>query len=206
MFERFTDRARRVIVNAQEESRLLNHNYIGTEHLLLGLIREEDGVAGVVLRSLNLSLDELRTQIEDVVGAGEHPASGHIPFTEGAKRSLEMALRQALDLGHRYIGTEHLLLGLLAEGGGVASEVLTGSGADLPRVREAVVEILEGGTSDDPSGPFTPERGKVPRCPRCQADLAAVAPRLVAVSTQDGPAVKVLHCTSCGGVIAALPE
>ena len=142
MFERFTDRARRVVILAQEEARLLNHNYIGTEHILLGLIHEHEGVAAKALESLDISLESVRGQVEEIIGQGAKPPGGHIPFTPRAKRVLELSLREALQLGHNYIGTEHILLGLIREGEGVAAQVLVKLGADLARVREQVVHLL----------------------------------------------------------------
>ena len=130
MFERFTDRARRVVVLAQEEARMLNHDYIGTEHILLGLIREGDGVAAKALESLGISLEAVRQQVEEIIGRGQQAPSGHIPFTPRAKKVLELSLREALQLGHNYIGTEHILLGLIREGEGVAAQVLVKLGAD----------------------------------------------------------------------------
>ena len=144
MFERFTDRARRVVVLAQDEARSLNHNYIGTEHLLLGLITEGEGVAAKALESLDINKDAVRAAVIDVIGEGEKPVEGHIPFTPRAKRVFELSLREALQLGHNYIGTEHLLLGLLKEGEGVASQVLIKLGADLGKVRQTVIELLSG--------------------------------------------------------------
>ena len=144
MFERFTDRARRVVVLAQDEARSLNHNYIGTEHLLLGLITEGEGVAAKALESLDINKDAVRTAVIDIIGEGEKPVEGHIPFTPRAKRVFELSLREALQLGHNYIGTEHLLLGLLKEGEGVASQVLIKLGADLGKVRQTVIELLSG--------------------------------------------------------------
>ena len=144
MFERFTDRARRVVVLAQEEARLLNHNYIGTEHILLGLIHEGEGVAAKALESLGISLEKVRQQVEEIIGAGQSPPSGHIPFTPRAKKVLELSLREALQLGHNYIGTEHILLGLIREGEGVAAQVLVKLGADLGRVRQQVIQLLSG--------------------------------------------------------------
>ncbi|MDN6814873.1 MAG: AAA family ATPase, partial [Corynebacterium variabile] len=161
MFERFTDRARRVVVLAQEEARALNHNYIGTEHILLGLIHEGEGVAAKALESMGISLEAVRTEVEDIIGTGGHPPSGYIPFTPRAKKVLELALREALQLGHKYIGTEHILLGLIREGEGVAAQVLVKLGADLSRVRQQVIQLLsgyEGGepeseqASDEPAG------------------------------------------------------
>ena len=144
MFERFTDRARRVVVLAQEEARLLNHNYIGTEHILLGLIHEGEGVAAKALESLGISLEAVRAQVEEIIGHGGQSPSGHIPFTPRAKKVLELSLREALQLGHNYIGTEHILLGLIREGEGVAAQVLQKLGADLSRVRQQVIQLLSG--------------------------------------------------------------
>ena len=144
MFERFTDRARRVVVLAQEEARMLNHNYIGTEHILLGLIHEGEGVAAKGLESLGISLEAVRSQVEEIIGQGQQAPSGHIPFTPRAKKVLELSLREALQLGHNYIGTEHILLGLIREGEGVAAQVLIKLGADLARVRTQVIQLLSG--------------------------------------------------------------
>ncbi|MGI8938147.1 MAG: Clp protease N-terminal domain-containing protein, partial [Iamia sp.] len=144
MFERFTDRARRVVVLAQGEARLLNHNYIGTEHILLGLIHEGEGVAAKALESLGISLEAVRKQVEEIIGQGTQSPSGHIPFTPRAKKVLELSLREALQLGHNYIGTEHILLGLIREGEGVAAQVLVKLGADLSRVRQQVIQLLSG--------------------------------------------------------------
>ncbi|MCJ7859060.1 ATP-dependent Clp protease ATP-binding subunit [Corynebacterium kalidii] len=150
MFERFTDRARRVVVLAQEEARALNHNYIGTEHILLGLIHEGEGVAAKALESMGISLEAVRTEVEDIIGTGGHPPSGYIPFTPRAKKVLELALREALQLGHKYIGTEHILLGLIREGEGVAAQVLVKLGADLSRVRQQVIQLLSGYEGTEP--------------------------------------------------------
>jgi len=144
MFERFTDRARRVVVLAQEEARNLNHNYIGTEHILLGLIHEGEGVAAQALEAMGISLESVREQVEEIIGQGTEAPSGHIPFTPRAKKVLEYSLREALQLGHNYIGTEHILLGLIREGDGVAAQVLTNLGADLPSVCQQVIQLLNG--------------------------------------------------------------
>jgi Clp amino terminal domain, pathogenicity island component len=144
MFERFTDRARRVMVLAQEEAVLLNHNYIGTEHLLLGLAHEGQGGAAKALELLGIRLEALRSKVQEVAGRGQRTPSGHIPFTSRAKKALELSLREALQLGHHHIGTEHLLLGLVREGEGVAAQVLVSLGADLPRVRQQVIQVLSG--------------------------------------------------------------
>ncbi|MDQ3465959.1 MAG: ATP-dependent Clp protease ATP-binding subunit [Actinomycetota bacterium] len=152
MFERFTDRARRVVVLAQEEARMLNHNYIGTEHILLGLIHEGEGVAAKALESLGISLEGVRQQVEEIIGQGQQAPSGHIPFTPRAKKVLELSLREALQLGHNYIGTEHILLGLIREGEGVAAQVLVKLGADLNRVRQQVIQLLSGYQGKEPAG------------------------------------------------------
>src|SRR5688500_17665161 len=144
MFERFTDRARRVVVLAQEEARMLSHNYIGTEHILLGLIHEGEGVAAQALESPDISLEAVRAQVDEIIGQGQQAPSGHIPFTPRAKKVLELSLREALQLGHSYIGTEHILLGLIREGEGVAAQVLQKLGADLNRVRQQVIQLLSG--------------------------------------------------------------
>ncbi|MDQ4064267.1 MAG: AAA family ATPase, partial [Actinomycetota bacterium] len=147
MFERFTERARKVVVLAQEEARHFNHNYIGTEHLLLGLLREDEGVAARALGSLNVTLDEVREQVESIVGYGEEGTGGQAPFTPRSKKVLELALREALQLGHNYIGTEHILLGLVRESEGVAARVLSNLGVDPDKVRREVVRMLGGGRS-----------------------------------------------------------
>ena len=164
MFERFTDRARRVVVLAQEEARMLNHNYIGTEHILLGLIHEGEGVAAKALESLGISLDAVRQQVEEIIGQGQQAPSGHIPFTPRAKKVLELSLREALQLGHNYIGTEHILLGLVGEGEGVAAHVLIKLGGSLSRVRDKVIELAPPGTGEGPeiSVPLRRSRGPGP--------------------------------------------
>jgi ATP-dependent Clp protease ATP-binding subunit ClpC len=160
MFERFTDRARRVVVLAQEEARMLNHNYIGTEHILLGLIHEGEGVAAKALESLSISLDGVREQVQEIIGQGQQAPSGHIPFTPRAKKVLELSLREALQLGHNYIGTEHILLGLIREGEGVAAQVLVKLGADLNRVRQQVIQLLSGYQGKEPVASGTgPQEG-----------------------------------------------
>src|SRR5881398_1991343 len=163
MFERFTDRARRVVVLAQEEARMLSHNYIGTEHILLGLIHEGEGVAAKALESLDISLEAVRAQVEEIIGQGQQAPSGHIPFTPRAKKVLELSLREALQLGHSYIGTEHILLGLIREGEGVAAQVLQKLGADLNRVRQQVIQLLSGytGKGEGQSGEQIPQGSMV---------------------------------------------
>jgi ATP-dependent Clp protease ATP-binding subunit ClpC len=143
MFERFTDRARRVVVQAQEEARSLSHNFIGTEHILLGLIREGEGVGAKALESLGISLDTVRQQVEEIIGRGQHAQSGHIPFKPEAKKVLEQSLSESRALGHDYIGTEHILLGLIRQGEGVAGQVLVKLGADLDRGRQQVIKLLD---------------------------------------------------------------
>lgn len=159
MFERFTDRARRVIVLAQEEARTLNHNYIGTEHILLGLIHEGEGVAAKALESMGISLEAVRQEVEEIIGRGTQPHVGHIPFTPRAKKVLELSLREGLQMGHKYIGTEFLLLGLIREGEGVAAQVLVKLGADLPRVRQQVIQLLSGYEGNEGGSPEAPQQG-----------------------------------------------
>ena len=176
MFERFTDRARRVVVLAQEEARLLNHNYIGTEHILLGLISEGEGVAAKALESLGVSLDSVRSQVEEIIGTGSSSPQGHIPFTPRAKKVLELSLREALQLGHNYIGTEHILLGLIREGEGVAAQVLQKLGADLGRVRQQVIQLLSGfGPSQEKASAEAPTQGGSPILDQFGRNLTALA-------------------------------
>ena len=182
MFERFTDRARRVVVLAQEEARLLSHNYIGTEHILLGLISEGDGVAAKVLEQLGISAEEVRAKVESIIGQGGASPTGHIPFTPRAKKVLELSLREALQLGHNYIGTEHILLGLIREGEGVGAQVLTNLGADLSNVRRAVIDKMsgiQGGIRTRGVGPTSFER---PRETPATAKLNVQARRLAGPS------------------------
>src|SRR5436190_9127226 len=162
MFERFTDRARRVVVLAQEEARMLNHNYIGTEHILLGLIHEGEGVAAKALESLGISLEAVRQKVEEIIGHGQQSPSGHIPFTPRAKKVLELSLREALQINHSYIGTEHILLGLIREGEGVAAQVLVKLGADLNRVRNQVLQLLSGFQGKESATSGAPEQGSSP--------------------------------------------
>jgi ATP-dependent Clp protease ATP-binding subunit ClpC len=163
MFERFTDRARRVVVLAQEEARELGHNYIGTEHILLGLLREDDGLAARALAAMGIGLDAVRREVRQIIGPGEGEQAAHIPFTPRAKKVLELSLREALQFGHNYIGTEHILLGLVREGDGVAAQVLVKQGADLNRVRHEVIVLLheqpeeEAGAAETPGESTAPE-------------------------------------------------
>jgi ATP-dependent Clp protease ATP-binding subunit ClpA len=183
MFERFTDRARRVVVLAQEEARMLNHNYIGTEHILLGLIHEGEGVAAKALESLGISLDAVRQQVEEIIGQGQQAPSGHIPFTPRAKKVLELSLREALQLGHNYIGTEHILLGLIREGDGVAAQVLIRLGADLNRVRQQIIALLYR-SKESRLDRRSAEEGAL--LPEVQARLDAVEDWLAAVEQRVG--------------------
>ena len=183
MFERFTDRARRVVVLAQEEARMLNHNYIGTEHILLGLIHEGEGLAAKALESLGIGLDAVRQHVEEIIGRGQQALSGHVPFTPRAKKVLELSLREALQLGHNYIGTEHILLGLIREGDGVAAQVMVRLGADLNRVRQQVLRLMA--QSKEPRlAPRPAEEGVPP--PELLARLEAVEDWLAAVQQRVG--------------------
>jgi ATP-dependent Clp protease ATP-binding subunit ClpC len=191
MFERYTDKARRVVVLAQEEARMLNHNYIGTEHILLGLIHEGEGVAAKALESLGISLEAVRQQVEEIIGQGQQAPSGHIEFTPRVKTVLELSKREALQLGHNYIGTEHILLGLIREGEGVAAQVLVKLGADLNRVRQQVIQLLHGYQGKDQP---TSGRGARHRPPGRAAARAAArdagtgrVDRLTAVSHRAAP-------------------
>jgi hypothetical protein len=183
MFERFTDRARGVIVLAQEEARARNHNYLGTEHILLAIIREGEGVAAKVLESLGISLDAVRQQVEGIIGQGQQAPPAHIPFTPRAKKVLELSLREAVQLGHRYIGTEHLLLGLIREGDGVAAQVLVKLGAALDRVRQQVIHLLHGHQAEEPGQTPSAERELGP-LPTAQARLEAIEQQLAAIEQQ----------------------
>jgi ATP-dependent Clp protease ATP-binding subunit ClpA len=188
MFERFTDRARRVVVLAQEEARMLNHNHIGTEHILLGLIQEREGVAAEALESLGISLDAARQQVEEAVGRSQEAPSGHIPFTSRAKKVLELSLREALQLGHDYIGTEHILLGLIKEGDGVAARVLVRLGADLNRVRPQVIELIAGRRGEEVAGEGAQqgERARAGLPDDVQAQIASLDRRLAAIERWAG--------------------
>ena len=161
MFERFTERARQVVVLAQEEARTLKHNYIGTEHILLGLLREEEGLAARVLESLDITVERVRAQVVRIVGSGEEITSGQIPFTPRAKKVLELALREALSLGHNYIGTEHILLGLVREGEGIAAGALESLGVSLEKVRSQVMSLTLAEATRR-AGPAEPQGGPAP--------------------------------------------
>jgi ATP-dependent Clp protease ATP-binding subunit ClpC len=202
MFEKFSDRARRVVVLSQEEARLLNHNYIGTEHILLGLVHEDEGVAARALRSLNVRLDAVRGEVEEIIGQGGSPPSDHIPFTPRAKKVLELSLREAIQLGHNYIGTEHILLGLVREGEGVACEVLVKLGADLPKVRARVLQLVAessgqgtGGWIFRPSSELTAVLDEAHRVAeaRGEAEIMPIHLFLAAVEHPDGAAGRMLR-------------
>jgi hypothetical protein len=195
MFERFTNRARRVVVLAQEEARMLNHNYVGTEHILLGLIHEGQGTAAKALESLGIGLDMVRREVEEVIGEGQEAPSGHIPFTPRAKKVLELSLREALELNHNYIGTEHILLGLIREGEGVAAQVLVRLGADLDRVRQQVIDLLaaykaraeeaEQAVPSEPAEPSAPSASAAPAEARSRERQAvALAARVEAIEAR----------------------
>jgi ATP-dependent Clp protease ATP-binding subunit ClpC len=210
VFERFTERARRVLTFAQEEARQLNHSFIGTEHILLGLIREGDGVGAQALRSLGISLQAVRDQVQETIGTAGTVASGSPPFTPRAKKVLELALREALQMNHSYIGTEHMLLGLVREGEGVAATVLVSLGADLPQVRREVSDLMSGAQEREgvrrvgvPAHPSPPSE---PRCPRCNGTVSEVARfRTVVIAPDEGSAdplpVHLVYCTHCGTVL-----
>ena len=204
---------------AQEEARLLDHDHIGTEHVLLGLLHEGEGVAARALGELGVSLEAVRAQVQEAVGEGGSPPVGHIPFTPRAKKVLELSLREALDLGHAYIGTEHLLLGLVREGQGVAAQVLVRLGADLPLVRQHVMGLLEADAGEPQPGkvehwaptelqaPFVPAED-MPACPHCRAPLAASATtKVLDVSLPEAAttsAVAFVYCGRCGLALGPL--
>jgi ATP-dependent Clp protease ATP-binding subunit ClpC len=185
MLERFTDRARRLVKLAEEEARRLDHNYIGTEHILLGLMCEGEGVAAKELESLGISLDAVRQQVEEIIGRGQQVPAEAIPFTPRSKKVLELSLREALQLGHDYIDTEHILLGLIREGDGVAAQVLVKLGADLNQVRLQVIQLLHGYQSKEPVSARSGERELHTR-PALQARLEAVEQRLTAIEQRLG--------------------
>jgi hypothetical protein len=217
MFERFTERARRVLVLAQEEARFLEHNFIGTEHLLLGLVREADGVAAKALGELGIGLDEVRHRVKETIGPNGSPMTGSPPFTPRAKKVLELSLREALQLHHNYIGTEHILLGLVREGEGIAAQVLVSLGADLSRARQKVVDLLgTGPAAGSLEGPddLRPSASP-PRCGRCDASLSEsaryrtieVPPDEDEAGTAQGPMRATLpYCSYCGTVIGPPSE
>ena len=185
MLERFTDRARRVVRLAEEEARMLSHNWIGTEHILLGLIREGDGVAAKALESLGISLDAVRQQVEEIIGRGQQVPPEAISFTPRAKKVLELSLHESVRLRHNYIGTEHILLGLIREGDGVAAQVLVAQGADLNRLRQQVLRVLHGHPAEGPVPVrFAAQQLRV--MPTVQTRLEAVEQRLAAIEQRLG--------------------
>jgi ATP-dependent Clp protease ATP-binding subunit ClpC len=186
MFRRFTDRARRAVHLAREEALLLRHDHVGTEHLLLGLLYEGEGVAAHVLESLGISREAVRGQVDEIIGHGQGPPRGDIPFTPAARRALRLALQESLQLGHRYIGTEHVLLGLLREAEGVAAQVLSRLGADHARVRDRTLDLVAGrrGPADPQAEPAGPDAPDTPDTPAVPADLARVTGQLAQLQRQ----------------------
>ena len=214
MFERFTDRARRVVVLAQEEARLLNHNYIGTEHILLGLLREGEGIGAQVLIDMEVQLERVRESVQKRIGSGGSSPLGHIPFTPRAKKVLELSLREALQLGHNYIGSEHILLGLVREGEGVAALTLAEFGVQLETVRQAVIQRMGAGEGAAAPGevPAEPRGGAPPNCPGCWRSLEgqAITKVITVRATGDPEAeerpVRVVYCGACGRTLGVLPD
>jgi ATP-dependent Clp protease ATP-binding subunit ClpC len=217
VFERFTDRARRVLTLAQEEASALNHSFIGTEHILLGLIEEGEGLGARALRSLGMTTEDVRAKVEEIVGGSVSTPVGSPPFTPRSKKVLELALREALQLNHGYIGTEHILLGLVREGNGVATTVLVDLGVELGRVRQAVNNLMTGGPEVErgphaqPTGGGSPPvpRPLQPACPRCRANLAESARfRTMAIpadrNSADPLSVEVVYCLFCGTTLHML--
>lgn len=223
MFERFTDTARRVLVLAQEEARLLNHNFIGTEHVLLGLLHEGEGVAAQALAALDVNLYDVRARVWETVGPAGTPATGSPPFTPRTKKVLELSLREALQLGHNYVGTEHLLLGLVREGQGVGAQVLVTLGADLRHVRQKVIELLaegpatvHGPAGEAPAGEAPAGEARAvlerpgPRCSWCRSELSESARfRILDVPSDEAAGeagrrqATVLYCSRCGTVLSS---
>jgi ATP-dependent Clp protease ATP-binding subunit ClpA len=223
MFERFTDQARRVVVLAQEEARGLGHGSIGTEHILLGLIREDSGVGAQVLRSIPVSLEKARKDVMEIIGRREMSPTSDPPFSQRVKKVFELSLREALQLGHEYIGTEHILLGLIREGEGVGAQVLVKLGADLPTVRQRVIQVLhEGSARREPMTESQFERQSVrltasarretaadpaamPLCPVCRASMEGnLRSRVVLASGDPGSSearLLVVYCVKCGVAI-----
>lgn len=209
MFERFTDRARRVVVLAQEEARFLKHDYIGTEHLLLGLVHDGEGIAAQALDGLGVDLQDVREQVTSIVGRRRRSPTGHMAFTPRAKKIMELALRESLQLGHNYIGTEHILLALVREGEGVAAQVLQRLGADLPNVREQVMHVLSGYRGEAVEGHLAHPVG--PRCPSCHASLETLhVAEVTASGSEDEDAderpVRVAYCPTCGVFLGVIGE
>ena len=207
MFKRFTVRASRVVVLAQEEARMLNHNYVGTEHILLGLIHEGEGIAAKTLESMNISLEAVRDRVEEVIGQGQVAPTGHIPFTPRAQKVFELSVGEALQLGHAYIGMEHILLGLIREGEGVAAQVLQQMGIDLGRARREVIRLLSGEHPAAAEAAGAAESVDAARCASCQARLSDSG-RITALEVQDEEGrpttVRLLYCSSCGVLIGTI--
>jgi ATP-dependent Clp protease ATP-binding subunit ClpC len=217
VFERFTDKARGALVFAQDEARLLNHNFIGTEHILLGLLRESDGVAAKALASLDVDLETVRQKVTETVGPGSAPPAGSPPFTPRSKKVLEQSLREAMQLGHSYIGTEHLLLGLVREGEGVGAKVLTSLGAGLEAVRERVIDLLSVNPGAEQAGVLGARtRGggllgnQPPLCPYCLGALAGHLQYTAILATtadrEGGGAVEwpIAYCDQCGRALGSM--
>ena len=211
MFERFTDRSRRALVLAQQEAHLLGHDHIGTEHLLIGLIDEEDGIAARVLAELGVTRQAVRDRVEETVGRSAGESSGNAPFTPRMKKVLELSLREGLQLGHSYIGTEHMLLGLVREGEGVAARVLQELGVELPQVRQSVIQVLsgyQGGATDNADAAMT-DSPDAPRCAGCSVELDLVLRHrpMTIPPTSPNPfplKVEVVYCSRCGTIAAVL--
>jgi ATP-dependent Clp protease ATP-binding subunit ClpC len=216
LFERFTDQARRVVVLAQEEARLLDHTYVGTEHELLGLIREGEGIAGRALDRHGVTLDAARRQVRSIIGTGEAAATGHFPLTPRAKKVLELAWREALQLGHKRIGTEHILLGLIREGEGVGTQVLQNLGADPRRLRQTVIQLLSGSAREEGEDDVTGSEGASlrelgPRCPSCGQSLegSLTYRRLAAAPVEEhekSMPILMLFCGRCGAILRSFRE
>jgi ATP-dependent Clp protease ATP-binding subunit ClpC len=194
VFERFTDRARRVVVLAQEEARLLNHAYIGTEHILLGLMAEEESIAARALTQLGVDLDQVRDAVEEIIGTGTEPAPGQIPFTPRAKKVLELSLRESIGLSHNYIGTEHILLGIVREGEGVANQVLERYGVGTREIRATVISLL----GFDPTMQSAPPSSRRVRGGSCTHPAEALEVR-------PAEGFRTVRCMRCGQLVGVLP-
>ena len=211
MFERFTDRARRVVVSAQEEARLLNHSYIGTEHILLGLIGEGKGIGAQALIQHRVSLEAARAKIREIIGEGPESPKGHIPFTPRAKKVLELSLREAIGLGHNYIGTEHILLGLVREGEGVAAQVLTDLGITLAELRPTILGLLSISPEEAEASrargrsAFPPPRIRFPDCRHQPSALTYEEAEIPGGEGEPSRSAVLVRCTACGTTIGVLP-
>jgi ATP-dependent Clp protease ATP-binding subunit ClpC len=206
MFERMTDRARRVVVLAQEEARLLNHSYIGTEHILLGMLREEEGIGCQALVRHGMSLPAARTQIVEIIGEGIESPTGHIPFTPRAKKILEFSLREALQLGHNYIGTEHILLGMVREGEGVAAQVLAREGLTIGQLRETVLDLLKANPEQRIAASRTwPRTVGTPSCIHPPDQLRYRPLEILSEADQPPIPAILVTCVNCSATIGVLP-